>query len=118
MLHTSVQESPETSEADEAGAAGKCGEGGRSDELTCILISLKNTVIDEGQLRLLHGCARGHTLEEFEEYVRLWRHVVDERDDYVRKYVTIPTLPHDGPDVETLMFESLIRTGRGLWGHM
>jgi hypothetical protein len=115
MLYTSVQELQEASEAGEAGVAGKCEEGGRSDELTCRLISLKNTVIDEGQLRLLHGCVCGHTLEELEEYVRLWRHVVEEREDYVRKY---PTIPDDGVDVETLMFDSVLRNGRGLWGQM
>jgi len=104
-------EASEASEATEAGAAGACGEvgkvgrGGEIDELTCRLISLKNTVINEGQLRLLHGCVRGHTLEELETYVKLWRHmghtlegletyvelwrrVVDEREDYVRKYPT------------------------------
>ena len=120
-----VGEVVEVGEAGEAGAAGVCGEsgksvveGGRSDELTCRLISLKNTVIDEGQLRLLHGCVCGHTLEELEEYVRLWRHVVEEREDYVRKYPTIPTIPDDGADVETLMFDSVLRNGRGLWGQM
>ncbi len=118
MLYTSVQELQVASEAGEAGAAGKCGEGGRSDELTCRLISLKNTVIDKGQLRLLHGCVCGHTLEELEEYVRLWRHVVEERENYVCKYPTIPTIPDDGADVETLMFDSVLRNGRGLWGQM
>jgi hypothetical protein len=95
----------EAGEAVEAGASGHCGGGGESDELTCSLISLHNTVIDEGQLRLLHGCVRGHTLEELEAYVKLWSHmghtlegletyvelwrrVVDEREDYVRKYPT------------------------------
>jgi hypothetical protein len=106
-----ASEASEAGEAGEAGAAGACGEvgkvgrGGDIDELTCRLISLKNTVINEGQLRLLHGCVRGHTLEELETYVKLWRHmghtlegletyvelwrrVVDEREDYVRKYPT------------------------------
>jgi hypothetical protein len=95
----------ESGETVESGVSGNCGGGGKRDELTCRLISLYNNVIDEGQLRLLHGFARGHTLEEFEayvklwrpfccerqgleEYVKLWRHVVDEREDYVRKYPT------------------------------
>jgi hypothetical protein len=95
----------EAGEAVEAGVLGNCGGGGKRDELTCRLISLYNNVIDEGQLRLLHGFARGHTLEEFEAYVKLWRpfccerqgleayvelwrRVVDEREDYVRKYPT------------------------------
>ena len=118
MLHTCVQEMQEASEAGEAGASGKCVEGGRSDELTCRLISLKNTVIDKGQLRLLHVCVRGHTLEELEEYVRLWRHVEDEREDYMRKYPKIPTISDDGPDVETLMLDSVLQNGSGLWGQM
>jgi hypothetical protein len=109
--HAPLREVGEDTEADETDAtgetdaAGEGGRGGKRDELTCRLISLYNNVIDEGQLRLLHGFARGHTLEEFEayvklwrpfccerhgleEYVQLWRYVVDEREDYVRKYPT------------------------------
>ena len=81
-VEADVQVASEASKTSEAGAAGKC------DELTCRLISLHNTVIDEGNLKLLHGCARGHTLEEFEAYVKLWRHVVDEREEYMCKYPT------------------------------
>ena len=96
-------EASEADAADEAGEGGrgeKGGRGGEIDELTCRLISLHNTVIDEGQLRVVHGCVRGHTLEELETYVRLWRHMghtlegleayvelwrraVDEREDSV-----------------------------------
>jgi hypothetical protein len=98
-------ESGEATEASEADTSVRCGRGGQGDELTCRLINLHNNAIDGGQLRLLHGCVRGHTLEELEAYVNLWRHmghtlegletyvelwrrVVDEREDYVRKYPT------------------------------
>jgi hypothetical protein len=68
-------ESGEATAGSEADASDRCGRGGKGDELTCRLINLYNNVIDDGQLRLLHGCVRGHTLEDLEAYVKSWRHM-------------------------------------------
>ncbi len=62
----------------------------KADELTLRFIGNYGSGIEEGQLKRLHGCVKGVTLEEMEEYVRLWRLVVRMEGGYVCKYLEYP----------------------------